>query len=209
MIKHLEEMEEYAHEHEIPIIKREALKFILDYLGKRNIKSILEIGTAIGYSGGAMALATGAPITTIEKDPELAVVAKQNFKKLGVNANVINGDASAVLDILATKRNAKYNLVFLDGPKGQYLNYLPKIFKLLEPNGILIADNVNFRGLITRGTLEPEDKRYKTIVTNLKKFVEAITTHKWLDTHIYDIGDGISISVYAHYIEDETGLLNI
>ncbi|MCL2621735.1 MAG: O-methyltransferase [Firmicutes bacterium] len=187
------QMEEFAKENNVPIIQKDALDFILQFLKDKKVGVILEIGTAIGYSGAKLALATGAKLATVEINKELAKIAKENLKKLGVVCFVKNLDAKYFINQLVKNKNI-FDLIFLDGPKAQYINYLPKLLQLLNKGGILIADNINFRNAVLGN--QEIDKRYKTIVKRLQEFVKVIQTDNRLDTKIYkDIGDGVSVSI--------------
>lgn len=173
-----------------PVIKDEGALFLENFIKEKQPKKVLEIGTAIGYSGSLILNAGAKELVTIEINEDSAKQAEENFKKLGLwdRVTILIGDAK---DILLTL-NSKYDVIFLDGPKGQYVKYLPILFNLLSVGGYLVADNVLFRGMVKSEDITPH--KYRTLVNNLRKFIEEIEKDERLETYIYDIGDGISVS---------------
>ena len=155
-------------------------------------KNILEIGTAVGYSG-IMMLMQGEDIklVTIEKDEESFNQAKDNFTEVGFKDRVElkNGDCISILPQI----NQKFDFIFLDGPKGQYIKYLPYLMERLNVNGILFADNVLYRGMVNGKT--PVAKSKKTLVKNLRLYLDTITNDERLESKILELEDGVSISV--------------
>ena len=196
MSEKIDEILKYGREFGFPLIKDDAVHLLIAKVKEFKPKRILEIGTAIGYSGSQMLDAySGSTLVTLEKNSESATIAVNNFEKLGLNkrVQVINCDAKAYLDSC----NEKFDFIFLDGPKGQYLHYLEQLINLLNNGGVLFADNVLFRGYVNGGVEYPH--KFKTIVTNLRQFLEKIQIDDRLNTTIYEIGDGVSISVKKEY----------
>ena len=165
-------------------------------INNQNPKNVLEIGTAIGYSGTLILNASNCKLTTIEKDEASFNLAKHHFEKFGLTnrVNQILGDALEELNNLV-KLNKKFDFIFLDGPKGQYIKYLPILKQLLNNGGVLFADNVFFKRMIfIEGTI-PHRKR--TIVVNLRKFLETVKTdNNFYNVEILDVGDGVLIANY-------------
>lgn len=190
-MKTINEIYEYGKQNNVPIIKDDTKDFLVNFVKTHNIKNILEIGTAIGYSGAVLlSCSEDSCLTTIEKDEERYAQAKQNFLNLGLENRVklYHGDASEVLDNLTDK----FDLVFIDGPKGQYFRYLPKIMKLVQNGSFIIADNLSIHGLVT-----PEGfvkHKHRAMVVNLRKFIADIQNHPNLESKILEIGDRISVS---------------
>lgn len=190
-MKTINEIYEYGLQNKVPIIKDDTREFLCNFVKNHKPKNILEIGTAIGYSGAVLLSSNEfSTLTTIEKDEERFKLARQNFQDLGLEnrVNVINGDAGEILENL----NEKYDLVFIDGPKGQYFRYLPKIMKLVNNGAYIIADNLSIHGLVT-----PEGfvkHKHRAMVVNLRKFIADIQEHQNLQTEILEIGDRISVS---------------
>ena len=186
-----EDLKKYAKSNFVPIILDDSREFLEKTCKELDAKEILEIGTAIGYSG--IILLNSCPkahLTTIEKNEVSYKKAQETFKLENVEERVtsILGDAGEVIKNL----DKKYDLIFLDGPKGQYIYYLPTLLNLLAEGGTLIADNVYFKGMVMSS--EYPKHKHRTIVMNLRKFLNEISTNKCLNTIVYDIGDGISVS---------------
>ena len=178
----------------MPFIRDESAKILFDICQKEKPKNILEIGTAVGYS--ALLMLEGAKdafITTIEKDNERAQQAMTNFEKNGVKERVdlIVGDAGEVLPQLEDE-GKEFDLIFLDGPKGQYLRYLPHLKKMLCKGGLLVADNVLLHGWV-KGE-EFVKHKHRSMVVNLRKFLKALEEDCDFDSKLLEIEDGITIS---------------
>ena len=188
-----EEIENYAKENFIPIIRPKSREILMAEVKKLSPSKILEIGSAIGYSGLCMLFASSASLVTIEKDEERATMARQNFERYNVSKRVqlINDDALKVLTNLA-EEEAKFDFVFLDGPKGQYHKYLPLISKLLVKGGTLVADNISVMGLVD--STEPIAHKHRTMVVNMRKFLSEVTSSSQFESRILKIEDGILIA---------------
>jgi predicted O-methyltransferase YrrM len=188
----MEEIIQYAKENFVPIVRPKTLELLLSTIRKNKTQKILEIGTAIGYSGSQMLLNSEATLTTIEKNEKMFEVSKNNFERLGLSSRVtqINGDAKEVLQQLVDN-NERYDFIFLDGPKGQYLGYLPLLNELLKVNGIIFADDVLFRGLV-QGNDWPRH-RIRTLVLNLRKYLEEVQKPPFV-SEIIDLEDGVCIT---------------
>lgn len=186
----LEELERYARQNYIPVLLNETKNLLIEKIKEVNPKTILEIGTAVGYSGTVMLKYSNAILTTIELEEQNIAIAKQTFESNNVidRVNQIQGDAKEVIKNL----NQKFDFIFLDGPKGQYINYLPYLKKLLNDGGTLFADNVLYKGMVESAEFIPHKKR--TIVVNLRKYINAICNDFELESKIYHIGDGVAIS---------------
>lgn len=188
-----EEIENYAKENFIPIIRPNSREILIAEVKKLSPSKILEIGSAIGYSGLCMLFASSASLVTIEKDEERATMARQNFERYNVAKRVqlINDDALKILTNLA-EEEAKFDFVFLDGPKGQYHKYLPLISKLLVKGGTLVADNISVMGLVD--STEPIAHKHRTMVVNMRKFLSEVTSSSQFESRILKIEDGILIA---------------
>lgn len=139
------DLREYALNNNIPIMNVETKEFIKTILKIKQPKSILEIGAAIGYSSLVFEKYTNANITTIELDSEIADIARNNFKKYNTNINLINDDAQKALNDI----NQGFDFVFIDANKAHYEYYFKRSAELLNENGIIVADNVLFKGMVT------------------------------------------------------------
>ena len=184
------EMKKYARYNWIPIILDDSLEFIKDILTKQKPKKILEIGTAIGYSSAIFSeyLDDGGKIDTLEISHKAVLLAKANHKMLGVEdkINIIEGDALKLLPTL----KEKYDVIFIDGPKSHYIQYFPYCLDLLNENGTIIADNVIYKGMVLS---DYNEHKQRTAVTKLREFIEMVENDDTLDSHLYDIGDGVMV----------------
>ena len=188
----LQDIEKFARKNHIPVLLGDSAEFLASIISKKQPKNVLEIGTAIGYSGTIILLSSEkAHLTTIEKNEESFIKATDTFKTFNVNDRVeqILGDGFEIIQKLE-KQNKKYDFIFLDGPKGQYLFYYPILLNMLEDGGCLLVDNVLFKGLV-RSTTDVGHKK-RAMITKLRKFMQEIETRDDLNTTIHEIGDGIA-----------------
>ena len=186
----IEELEKYAKENNVPIIQKDGLNFIIDYIRNNNIKKILEIGTAIGYSAINMALINPEiQITTIERNKEMFSLAKKNVKDFNLEKriNIIYADA------LEAEIKDKYDLIFIDAAKAQYIKFFEKYKSNLKENGAIITDNLNFHGLANNPE-EIHSKNLKALVRKINNYKEFLKENKEFKTNFYEKGDGISVS---------------
>ena len=187
----LEEIERYAHENGVPIMLSDGIDYLCNYIREHNIKRILEIGSAIGYSAIRMALVgDDIYITTIEKDEERYKIACDNIDKfnLGDRINIILDDA------LNTEIDGIFDLVFIDASKGNNVNFFNKYGANLVSGGVIITDNLLFHGLVRDETLI-KSKNQRGIVRKIKDFVSFLDSNQDYVTSYLDIGDGIAISI--------------
>ncbi|WP_026906289.1 O-methyltransferase [Paucisalibacillus globulus] len=201
LVKHLPKKEDWVNEIEsqakvdhVPIMDPVGINFLMQLIRLNKPDNILEIGTAIGYSALRMNEANpDARITTIERDEIRYGQAVENVKNQQKEnmIEIIHGDALEELTKLVDEKR-KYNCIFIDAAKGQYKKFFELSLPLLKENGIVISDNVLFRGYV----LEPnfEHKRYKKMVEKIKEYNEWLVNHPGFITTILPIGDGIAIS---------------
>ncbi len=185
------QMERYAEANNIPIIELDSIKFIMKYIKMNNVKSVLEIGTAIGYSAILMANATPeVEITTIEKDEKRYREAVKNVNSCGLDKriDVVYNDALEV-----NLAGHSYDLIFIDAAKGGYIKYFEKFCNYLNPGGVIITDNLKFHGLVKNKSMV-KSKNLKGIVDKIEKYIEFLNNNKDYVTKYYDIGDGLSVS---------------
>ena len=189
--KLLKEIREYGEKNDVPISKEDTLNFLLTTIKENKCKQVLEIGTAIGYATIAFAfLDCVKQVESVEKDENRFNLARENIEKSGLKnkITIYNMDAKIFL-----QNNEKtYDFIYLDGPKGQYINYLPYLLKMLNKNGILVADNLFFHGMVT-GEI-PVTKGCRSMIKGLKNYIQEITTNPNLETKILNIGDGLGIT---------------
>lgn len=183
-----------AFRQHIPIV-REDTAALLRFLVKCHRPScILEAGTAVGFSSVLMAKYSENPslhIDTIEIDPDTAAVARKNIQKAGYSGNirVILGDAGEVLSCLS----GSYDMIFVDSAKSQYLHMYDDIKRLLKPGGLLVCDNVIFYGKIFDAPEEAPHK-HRTIVANMRSFLEKLFQDQDYTSTLLEIGDGVTLS---------------
>ena len=189
----LDEIEKEAIEGQVPIIRKSMqslLKFILAYTKPKNI---LEVGTAVGFS--ALLMSEYAPedchITTIEKYEKRIPVAKANFAKAGKTEQItlLEGDATEILKQL----EGTYDLIFMDAAKGQYINFMPDILRLLPEGGLLLSDNVLQDGDIIESRFAVT-RRNRTIHARMRDYLYELKHHPQLETVILPVGDGVTLS---------------
>ena len=189
----LDEVEKYAIETQVPIIRKSMqsiLKFLLAYAKPR---SILEVGTAIGFSSLLMAQYSPADchITTIEKYEKRIPIAKENFKKAKMEDKItlLEGDATDILKRL----EGSYDIIFMDAAKGQYINFLPDIMRLLPKGGLLISDNILQDGDIIESRFAVT-RRNRTIHSRMRDYIYELKHNPSLETVILPVGDGVMLS---------------
>lgn len=189
----LTEIEREAHKDLVPIIRKEMESFLRVILTIKHPKEILELGTAIGYSAILMSEACDAKITTIENYEKRIPIARENFAKAGKQDQIelLEGDA---LEVMKTLPEAKYDFIFMDAAKAQYINYLPEVMRLLTPGGVLITDNVLQDGDLIQSKFVVR-RRDRTIHKRMREFLEEIKHDDRLETSIVPIGDGIVMAV--------------
>ncbi|MBQ4111045.1 MAG: O-methyltransferase [Clostridia bacterium] len=186
------EMEAYVKEHYVPVITKDTRRFLEVLLSIVNPKKILEIGCAIGYSASIFANASNAHITTIELEEEMVKLAKENIKKIGFEdrITILHGDAVDVLPTLTEK----YDLIFMDAAKGQYTEFFRLCEPLLSDNGIIISDNILFKGLVGEKNISKIDRSRRAIVRGLWKYLSDIMNSDKYKTSVLSIGDGVAIT---------------
>lgn len=186
-----------ANRRGVPIIREESHKILQDLTAKINPKTILEIGTAVGYSGILMlSSAEDSSLITIEHDISKVEEARTNFDNAGFSkrATVIHGDCMEEISLMVAegKHDKYFDMVFLDGPKAQYINMLESLILMTKSGGYIIADNVLFRGYVKHKETMP--RRFKTIVKRLEMLFETIEKHPDIESHeLIEIEDGILV----------------
>lgn len=183
------EMEKYAEEHNVPIVTKEVAEYLKFIVRSNNIKNVLEVGTAIGYSGILMAKEiekNNGKLYTIEIDEERYNLAQENFKKSGLK-NIVSIKGDAVEEIKKIDEN--FDFVFIDASKGHYLEFFEDSYKLLNKNGIIFIDNIMFRGYLYK----EYPKRFKTIVRRLNEFIEYLYSREGGEFVLLPFGDGIGL----------------
>ena len=186
----MEKLEKYAKENNIPIMQKEGILYLCNYIKDNNIKNILEIGSAIGYSSIMMAsVNSDIHVTTIEKDEDRYNIAVSNIKEYGFDSQIeiFFGDAS---DYSFDK---KFDLIFIDAAKGKNTFFFEKFKDNLEKGGTIITDNLSFHGLVEDSSLV-KTKNQRGIVNKIKGYIEFLDNNKEFSTSYVSVGDKIAIS---------------
>ncbi len=188
----LEKIKKEALEDHVPIIMDDTLEVISKILIEKKPTRILEIGAAVGYSAICFSeyLDEDGKIDTIERDTERIEKAKENIKKAEVEEkiNLYEGDAVEILPTL----DEKYDVVFIDAAKGKYPFFLSEAMRMLNKNGIIIADNVLYKGYVMS---DYNKHKQRTAVRNLREYIKEVAENPMLDTKILEVGDGLAISI--------------
>ncbi|MDD3067919.1 MAG: O-methyltransferase [Acholeplasmataceae bacterium] len=180
------ELKQYAKDHHIPIIYDDGLLFLKQLITSHNVKDVLEIGTAIGYSALQMA-SFGCHVDTFERDPNLVEIAKENIKNYGYEnqIKVIEHDALHPYHDLGM-----YDLIFIDAAKAQYQKFFEIYQAYLKPNGMIVCDNLSFHHL----KKEDVNRHTKQLLGKIERFKQFLVQHEDFITEFDDIGDGMSVS---------------
>lgn len=188
----LKEIEDFAKENGVPIVQKEAGKFLEFMVSMKRPLKILELGTAIGYSSILMynAAKTNPNIVTIERSQEMIKLAKENLKKFNLEDKITikEGDCLEILENL----DEEFDIIFMDAGKGHYNHFLPHCLRLLKQDGIIIADNVLFRGMVPSDDLVK--RRKITIVKRMRTYLDMVSNDENLITSVIPMGDGIAIT---------------
>lgn len=187
----IDDIEAFAKENNVPIMEKDGIDFLVNYIKENNLKKILEIGTAIGYSAIKIALIDkDISVTSVERDQKRYEIALKNIDYFNLNNQV----ELILEDALEVVLKEEYDLIFVDAAKSQYINFFNKFKENLKSNGIIISDNLNFHGL-TKTTKKIESRNVRGIVRKLNNYVEFLKNNNEFETKFIDIGDGISISI--------------
>lgn len=189
----VQDMRERAFAREIPTASDETLQFLCTLARAKNARNILELGTAEGISGVALLESCpAASLTTIERDEQFFLAAKENFALANCGGRVVQilGDAAEEIGRLPEET---FDFIFLDCAKVQYVKMLPRLKELLKGGGVLVADDVLLFGWVS-GEVEPPKKR-KMLVQHVKEYIAAVTQDHGLFTTVLDLGDGVALSV--------------
>ena len=186
----MKELEEYAKINNIPIMQKDGILYLINYIKENNIKNILEIGSAIGYSSIMMAsINSDIRITTIERDKDRYDLAVFNIKKYNLDKqiNIIYGDA------VDTDITGMYDLIFIDAAKGKNIFFFEKYKNNLVKGGTIITDNLSFHGLVEDSDLV-KTKNQRGIVNKIKNFISFLDNNEEFATEYIPVGDKIAIS---------------
>ncbi len=184
-------MKEYAKENNVPIMLDDGINFLTTFIIKHQIKNVLEIGTAIGYSAIMMALSSPhVKITSIERDHERYLEAVKNIKKFDLEDRItlIYNDAELV------ELKDQYDLIFIDAAKGKNRAFFEKFSKNLVKEGYVVTDNINFHGYVNKDESEIKTRNLRGLVRKIKEYITFLKNNSEFHTDFYEVGDGITVS---------------
>lgn len=183
-------IEDYAHENNIPIMLSDGIEFLTDFIKKNNVKRILEIGSAIGYSAIRMALVSDdIHVVTIERDALRYNEALKNINDFGLNDRI----DIILADALECDISGEFDLIFIDAAKAQYIKFFEKYKCNLKDDGVIISDNLSFHGMVNNID-SITNRNTKQLVKKISKYIEFLKNNTEFDTEFISIGDGIGIS---------------
>jgi len=188
--KFLSDMRIYAKENNVPIIYEDGIEKIEEYINENNVLTILEIGCAIGYSSIRMAMQNEKiKITTVEISEEMVAKATANIKETGLDNQI----EVILCDGLDFETNQKYDLIFIDAAKSQYIRFFDKFKENLNSDGAIISDNLDFHGYVKQEE-RIESKNLRQLINKIRKYITFLEDNNEFDTRFFDLGDGIAIS---------------
>lgn len=186
----IKEMKEYAEDNNVPIITDEGINYIRKYIKENNIKRILEVGAAIGYSSILMALTDEEiTITTIERDEKRYLEAVKNIKKFHLQERI----TLLYKDAFDVELDEEFDLVFIDAAKAQNTRFFEKFSKNLAKQGTIITDNMNFHGLVEDES-KIESRNLRALIRKVKAYHEFLENNEDYKTEFLNIGDGLAVS---------------
>ncbi len=184
-------MKEYAIKNNVPIMMEDGINFLTNFIIKHQIRNVLEVGTAIGYSTILMALVNpNVKVTSIERDRERYLEALKNVKKFNLEDRItlIYNDASVV------ELDDKFDLIFIDAAKGKNMTFFKKFSRNLVEKGFIITDNINFHGYVKMDESEIKTRNLRGLVRKIKDYITFLKENQDYKTEFYDVGDGIAVS---------------
>lgn len=187
----IKQIKDYADINNVPIMNDSGIEYLLNYIKKNDVKNILEVGTAIGYSAIMMCgVSEDITVTTIERDEKRYLEALKNIKKLDLEdrINLIYKDA------LEVSIDDTFDLIFIDAAKAQNRRFFERFEKNLRQSGTIITDNMNFHGLVDKNPEEIKSRDLRQLVRKVKDYKEFLVENKNFESEFLDVGDGIAVS---------------
>ena len=187
----IREIKKYALDNHVPIMQDKGMDFLTTFIVKNQINSVLEIGTAIGYSAIMMALANpNLKITTIERDQDRYLEAVKNVKKLGLEDRI----TLVFHDALEANVEGNFDMIFIDAAKGQNIRFFEKYEHQLKSKGYIITDNMDFHGLVDKVDAEIESRNVRGLVRKIREYRTYLLNHPNYEVELLNIGDGIAVA---------------
>lgn len=191
------ELENYAYEHQVPIIQYESLMMLQMLIRTKHIKTILEIGTAIAYSSLQMAiLSEDIIIDTLERDEKMVALATQNIQQFGKQQQIRVHYVDA-LEVDLGQLQSEYDLIFIDAAKAQYQKFFERFVPLLAPYGIIVTDNILFHGCVEQSVSDSSklSKNVQHLAKRIDQYNHFLNTLPQMETYYFDLGDGLAITM--------------
>ena len=187
----IREIKKYALDNKVPIMQDDGIDFLTTFIVKNQINSVLEIGSAIGYSAIMMALANPKlKITTIERDKDRYLEAVKNIKKMELENRI----TLIFSDALEITIDDKFDMIYIDAAKGQNINYFQKYERNLKDKGFIITDNMNFHGLVDKVDAEIESRNLRALVRKIRDYRTYLFNNQDYNVELLNIGDGIAVA---------------
>jgi len=187
----IREIKKYALDNKVPIMVDEGIDYLTTFIIKHQINSVLEIGTAIGYSAIMMALANpNLKVTTIERDRDRYLEAVKNIKKFELEDRI----TLVFNDALEVNIEGTFDMIFIDAAKGQNIKFFEKYESNLKPHGYIITDNMNFHGLVDKLDAEIESRNLRGLVRKIRDYRTYLLNNQNYNVELLDIGDGIAVA---------------
>lgn len=187
----IREIKKYALDNKVPIMQDDGIDFLTTFIAKNQINSVLEIGTAIGYSAIMMALANPSlKITTIERDRERYLEAIKNIKKMNLEDRI----TLIFNDALEINIEGYFDMIFIDAAKGQNIKFFEKYEDNLKDKGYIITDNMNFHGLVDKVDAEIESRNLRALVRKIRDYRTFLLNNQNYEVEFFNIGDGIAVA---------------
>ena len=187
----IKDLKKYAKDNDVPIMQDEGIDYLTTFIIKHQITRVLEVGTAIGYSAIMMALANPKlKVVSIERDEERYLEALKNIKKFELEDRI----TLLFKDALEVKLNEKFDLIFLDGAKGQNINFFEHFERNLDEGGFFVTDNIEFHGYIYKDEEEIKSRNLRQLVRKIKTYIDFLKTNPNYNTTFVKKGDGIAVT---------------
>ena len=187
----IKDLKKYAKDNDVPIMQDEGIDYLTTFIIKHQITRVLEVGTAIGYSAIMMALANPKlKVVSIERDEERYLEALKNIKKFELEDRI----TLLFKDALEVKLNEKFDLIFLDGAKGQNINFFEHFERNLDEGGFFVTDNIEFHGYIYKDEEEIKSRNLRQLVRKIKAYIDFLKTNPNYNTTFVKKGDGIAVT---------------
>ena len=187
----IKRIKDYAKENNVPIMQDDGINYLTNFIIKNDIKTIPEIGTAIGYSAIQMALVNNKiKIVSVERDEKRYLEALKNIKEFKLEDRI----SLVFCDALELKLDAKFDLIFLDAAKSQNIKFFNNFSKNLEDNGYIITDNMHFHGYVSKNLSEIKSRNLRGLIRKIKEYREFLENNNFYNTQFIDIGDGLAVT---------------